>query len=84
MGLFVQSETPLKRPLLFTDVELLDACREEFHRRLKVYHAWKSKHKKQVQTGGAPSGDDSRAPTAVMKQCRSHSSAFLFLCSLVD
>lgn len=29
------------------DIELLEACREEFHRRLKVYHAWKSKNKKQ-------------------------------------
>jgi len=29
------------------DLELLESCREEFHRRLKVYHAWKSKNKKQ-------------------------------------
>lgn len=28
------------------DIELLAACREEFHRRLKVYHAWKTKNKK--------------------------------------
>ncbi|XP_054921732.1 unconventional myosin-VI isoform X4 [Dermacentor andersoni] len=28
------------------DLELLAACREEFHRRLKVYHAWKSKNAK--------------------------------------
>ncbi|CAF4342726.1 unnamed protein product, partial [Adineta steineri] len=28
------------------DIELLDACREEFHRRLKVYHAWKVKNRK--------------------------------------
>ncbi|XP_073725723.1 unconventional myosin-VI [Misgurnus anguillicaudatus] len=28
------------------DIDLLAACREEFHRRLKVYHAWKSKNKK--------------------------------------
>lgn len=28
------------------DLELLAACREEFHRRLKVYHAWKSRNKK--------------------------------------
>ncbi|XP_070589185.1 unconventional myosin-VI isoform X2 [Erythrolamprus reginae] len=28
------------------DIELLAACREEFHRRLKVYHAWKAKNKK--------------------------------------
>ncbi|KAA0711327.1 Unconventional myosin-VI [Triplophysa tibetana] len=28
------------------DIEMLAACREEFHRRLKVYHTWKSKNKK--------------------------------------
>ncbi|XP_069091749.1 unconventional myosin-VI isoform X2 [Pleurodeles waltl] len=28
------------------DLELLAACREEFHRRLKVYHAWKTRNKK--------------------------------------
>merc|ERR1719189_2876928 len=28
------------------DIELLEACREEFHRRLKVYHAWKAKNRK--------------------------------------
>ena len=28
------------------DVELLAACRDEFQRRLKVYHAWKLKNKK--------------------------------------
>jgi hypothetical protein len=32
--------------LFFIDLELLDACREEFHRRLKVYHAWKLKNRK--------------------------------------
>ncbi|XP_077366069.1 unconventional myosin-VI-like isoform X3 [Festucalex cinctus] len=49
------------------DIELLAACREEFHRRLKVYHAWKSKNKKRnadaeqrapksvTDYGGAPS-----------------------------
>jgi myosin-6 len=26
------------------DIDLLEACREEFHRRLKVYHAWKMKN----------------------------------------
>lgn len=25
------------------DIELLEACREEFHRRLKVYHQWKDR-----------------------------------------
>lgn len=44
------------------DVELLEACREEFHRRLKVYHEWKTKNKK-------PSNDlfDQRAPQSVME-----------------
>ncbi|XP_055010974.1 unconventional myosin-VI-like [Boleophthalmus pectinirostris] len=42
------------------DIELLAACREEFHRRLKVYHAWKAKNKKRTD-------DDSnqRAPKSV-------------------
>uniref|UniRef100_A0A8C6TR32 Unconventional myosin-VI n=1 Tax=Neogobius melanostomus TaxID=47308 RepID=A0A8C6TR32_9GOBI len=41
------------------DIELLAACREEFHRRLKVYHAWKSKNKKRNTDG------DQRAPKSV-------------------
>ncbi|XP_048830708.1 myosin VIb isoform X1 [Brienomyrus brachyistius] len=41
------------------DIELLAACREEFHRRLKVYHAWKSKNKK--RNGDA----EQRAPKSV-------------------
>ncbi|XP_076444553.1 unconventional myosin-VI-like [Babylonia areolata] len=41
------------------DLELLDACREEFHRRLKVYHSWKSKNKKRTDSG------EQRAPKAV-------------------
>ncbi len=36
------------------DIELLEACREEFHRRLKVYHEWKSKNKK--AKGATPAG----------------------------
>lgn len=44
------------------DVELLDSCRVEFHRRLKVYHAWKTKNKKRVQNNP----EDERAPKAVM------------------
>uniref|UniRef100_A0A665WRM7 Unconventional myosin-VI n=1 Tax=Echeneis naucrates TaxID=173247 RepID=A0A665WRM7_ECHNA len=42
------------------DIELLAACREEFHRRLKVYHAWKSKNKKRNDDG-----NDQRAPKSV-------------------
>ncbi|XP_062857939.1 myosin VIa isoform X1 [Trichomycterus rosablanca] len=33
------------------DIELLESCRVEFHRRLKVYHAWKSKNKKRNTEG---------------------------------
>ncbi|XP_068195589.1 myosin VIb isoform X2 [Antennarius striatus] len=42
------------------DIELLAACREEFHRRLKVYHAWKSKNKRRNDDGS-----DQRAPKSV-------------------
>ena len=42
-------------------MELLDACREEFHRRLKVYHAWKTKNRKQQE---AP---EQRAPKDVIE-----------------
>ena len=42
------------------DIELLAACREEFHRRLKVYHAWKSKNKKRNTDG-----PDQRAPKSI-------------------
>ncbi|XP_070775898.1 myosin VIb isoform X3 [Enoplosus armatus] len=42
------------------DIDLLAACREEFHRRLKVYHAWKSKNKKRNDDGS-----DQRAPKSV-------------------
>merc|ERR1711871_770330 len=31
------------------DIDLLEACREEFHRRLKVYHAWKVKNMNKAQ-----------------------------------
>lgn len=39
------------------DVDLLEACREEFHRRLKVYHNWKQKNanKGKKQSTTAPS-----------------------------
>ncbi len=42
-------------------MELLEACRIEFHRRLKVYHAWKTKNKKRVTNAA-----EDRAPKAVM------------------
>lgn len=39
------------------DIDLLEACREEFHRRLKVYHAWKMKNVNKAKTKA-----QSRAP----------------------
>ncbi|KAM7307773.1 unconventional myosin-VI isoform X2 [Ixodes scapularis] len=43
------------------DLELLAACREEFHRRLKVYHAWKSKNAKK----GSGDTSQNRVPTTL-------------------
>ena len=52
------------------DIELLEACREEFHRRLKVYHAWKAKNRK--KGGGASAGQEPggamRAPSSVLDE----------------
>ncbi|GFU35915.1 myosin heavy chain 95F [Nephila pilipes] len=45
------------------DLELLDACREEFHRRLKVYHSWKVKN---MHKGS----NQSRAPDSVMQSAK--------------
>jgi myosin-6 len=42
------------------DIDLLEACREEFHRRLKVYHAWKMKNMNKSKTKA-----ESRAPAAL-------------------
>ena len=47
--------------MTFLDIELLDACREEFHRRLKVYHSWKQKNKKKTE-----GKEDERAPESVL------------------
>ncbi|PNF18978.1 Myosin heavy chain 95F [Cryptotermes secundus] len=43
------------------DIELLEACRIEFHRRLKVYHAWKAKNKRKTTMD-----ENERAPRSVM------------------
>ncbi|XP_071535802.1 myosin heavy chain 95F isoform X4 [Panulirus ornatus] len=43
------------------DLELLEACRAEFHRRLKVYHAWKAKNKKRTTME-----ENQRAPKSVL------------------
>lgn len=46
------------------DIELLEACREEFHRRLKVYHAWKAKNKKKNSTFD----ENMRAPSSILQE----------------
>eukprot|EP00051_Salpingoeca_urceolata_P006297 m.83521 g.83521 ORF g.83521 m.83521 type:complete len:1207 (+) comp14769_c0_seq1:504-4124(+) len=51
------------------DIDLLEACREEFHRRLKVYHAWKMKNAKKSKDEGG------RAPTGLREAAASRSSA---------
>jgi myosin-6 len=51
------------------DVDLLEACREEFHRRLKVYHAWKSKNTQ------AEKEKDKRAPSQLHSSAEKRTSA---------
>ena len=46
------------------DIELLEGCREEFHRRLKVYHAWKAKNKKKNSTFN----EAMRAPNSIIDE----------------
>lgn len=43
------------------DLELLEACKREFHRRLKVYHAWRAMNSRQAQ-----GSEEMRAPSSVM------------------
>lgn len=44
------------------DLELLEACKREFHRRLKVYHAWRA-----LNSRHAHSGHNQRAPSSVIE-----------------
>ncbi|XP_028397546.1 unconventional myosin-VI-like [Dendronephthya gigantea] len=44
------------------DVELLEACKQEFHRRLKVYHQWKNKNKDRTASHASVSKPTSRLP----------------------
>lgn len=48
------------------DIELLEACREEFHRRLKVYHEWKSRNAK-LAKDTAVGDSEERAPQSIMQ-----------------
>merc|ERR1712146_882607 len=52
------------------EVDLLEACREEFHRRLKVYHAWKMKNQNKAQTRA-----EARAPEALQNDAASRGAA---------
>jgi len=61
-----------------SDIDLLEACRDEFHRRLRVYHAWKMKNKKQTPTGP---GEPQRAPQEVV-QAGQYASLLPFSCKL--
>ncbi|XP_043204148.1 unconventional myosin-VI-like isoform X1 [Amphibalanus amphitrite] len=45
------------------DIDLLEACRVEFHRRLKVYHAWKANSKKRT----TDMDETQRAPSSVLE-----------------
>ncbi|KAK6042671.1 hypothetical protein COOONC_19824 [Cooperia oncophora] len=48
-----------------TDMELLLACKEEFHRRLRIYNAWKSRNQSQQEN------ETPRAPNAVYANAQS-------------
>lgn len=52
------------------DIDLLEACREEFHRRLKVYHAWKMKNVNKSKTKA-----QSRNPAALTSAAASRGAA---------
>ena len=45
---------------------MLEACREEFHRSLKVYHAWKAKNRKMKGNATSNSEENMRAPSSVL------------------
>lgn len=47
------------------DIELLEACRHEFHRRLKVYHAWKAKNARKTTMA-----EQERAPQSIMEAAK--------------
>ena len=48
----------------WSNIDVSEACREEFHRRLKVYHAWKARNKKKNSTFN----EEMRAPSSVIEQ----------------
>ncbi|CAH0725342.1 unnamed protein product, partial [Brenthis ino] len=48
------------------DIELLEACRHEFHRRLKVYHAWKARNARKSTLA-----EQERAPQSILDAAKS-------------
>ncbi|XP_012266629.2 myosin heavy chain 95F-like isoform X2 [Athalia rosae] len=44
------------------DIELLEACRHESHRRLKIYHAWKARNRKRTTID-----ENERSPRAIVE-----------------
>lgn len=52
------TDNKIRRP---TKSFFFQACRIEFHRRLKVYHAWKAKNRKRTTMD-----ENERAPRSVM------------------
>ena len=54
-------------PKNFTNqYSIVESCREEFHRRLKVYHAWKAKNRKMKGAVNNNSDENMRAPSSVL------------------
>lgn len=55
------------------DIDLLEACKAEFHRRLKVYHEWKARNAKNNNNNNGlydaldPNHESDRAPACIMQ-----------------
>lgn len=55
------------------DIDLLEACKAEFHRRLKVYHEWKARNAKNNNNNNGlydaldPNLESDRAPACIMQ-----------------
>lgn len=57
---------------IILDMDLLLACKEEFHRRLRIYNAWKSRNQSVTEReSSAP-----RAPNAVYANAQSRWNTF--------
>lgn len=55
------------------DLELLEACKREFHRRLKVYHAWRAMNSSQRLPDGPDGSGQPAAAAASQRQMRAPS-----------